>query len=70
MGQKQRVLLARMFYADKPLIFLDEATANLDKENRNLIESKILKEKNKTVIMISHHLDENQKNLFNEIINL
>lgn len=70
LGQKQRVLLARMFYADKPLIFLDEATANLDKENRNLIESKILKEKNKTVIMISHHLDENQKNLFNEIINL
>lgn len=70
LGQKQRVLLARMFYADKPLIFLDEATANLDKQNRYLIESKILNQKNKIVIMISHHLDENQKNLFNEIINL
>lgn len=70
LGQKQRVILARMFYADKPLIFLDEATANLDKQNRNLIENRILSQKNKTVIMISHHLDENEKKLFNVIINL
>jgi len=36
-GQKQRVLLARALYRDPKVLFLDEGTANLDKDTEKLI---------------------------------
>lgn len=56
-GEKQRIKIARMIYQDKPIIILDEATANIDKDNRNIIE-KYLLDSNKTLIYITHHLNE------------
>ncbi len=52
-GQGQRVLLARAFYAQARILFLDEATANLDPQ----VETAILKEiraLNVTTVMITH----------------
>ena len=52
-GQGQRVLLARAFYAQPRILFLDEATANLDPQ----VESAILGEIRAlkiTTIMITH----------------
>lgn len=57
-GQRQRIGLARALYSDHNFLILDEATSALDKTTRQKIENYILN-LDKTVIMISHHLDEN-----------
>jgi ATP-binding cassette subfamily C protein CydD len=56
-GQIQRIALARAFYKDAPLVFLDEATANLDMESEKQVQagiSELLKDR--TGIMIAHRL--------------
>ena len=60
-GEKQRIALARALVRDVPVIILDEATSAIDKETTDEIENFILSREDKTVIMISHHLDENIK---------
>ena len=54
-GQKQIVWLLRAFYRDKNIIILDEPTASLDKENKNLLIKNIKRLcLGKTLIIISH----------------
>ena len=56
-GEKQRISIARAMMKDAPVIFLDEATANVDPENENeLIHAISELTKEKTVIMIAHRL--------------
>lgn len=56
-GEKQRISIARAMMKDAPVIFLDEATANVDPENENeLMQSIQALTKEKTVIMIAHRL--------------
>lgn len=56
-GEKQRISIARAMMKDAPVIFLDEATANVDPENENeLIKAIEQLTKEKTVIMIAHRL--------------
>lgn len=58
-GERQRLLLARVYVSDAYLIILDEPTSNLDVENEyeivNLMRSLFEKMK-KTVVIISHNL--------------
>lgn len=60
-GQKQRVSLASVLSFSPDIIVLDEPTANLDPQGMrdvfNIIE-RLHKERNMTVIMIEHHVDE------------
>ncbi|MDO5755758.1 MAG: ABC transporter ATP-binding protein, partial [Tissierellia bacterium] len=60
-GEKQRICLARALVRDLPVIILDEATSAVDNETRQEIEDIILSKDNKTIIMISHHLEESTK---------
>ena len=69
-GQKQRISFAREILRDKPIYLLDEATSALDKSASVKLEKAILSKKNTTVIMVTHHLREEIKQLANEVINL
>ncbi len=56
-GQAQRLVLARAFLRDAPLIILDEATANLDVESEYLIQEAILRlSRKRTMLLITHRL--------------
>lgn len=57
-GEKQKIIIARVFYADKQISFFDEATANLDKKSRENIEEVMVKNsKNSLKIIITHSKD-------------
>lgn len=67
LGQKQRINLAKAVYNDKKIIILDEATSNLDKENRDIIEN-IFLSLNKTIIFITHYYDDKFIKKFDEVL--
>ena len=69
-GQKQRISLARAYLEERPIMIIDEATDAIDKERRYQIEHYLFSIPDKTVIFVSHHLDENTKTLFDSIISL
>ncbi|EGZ44287.1 peptidase domain-containing ABC transporter [Neisseria wadsworthii] len=52
-GQKQRIILARALYKEPKILFLDEATSNLDVENERAINEN-LKNLNVTKIVVAH----------------
>lgn len=52
-GQRQRILLARALYLDAPVIFLDEATSQLDGTSEEAIMQHMLRTK-KTILFVSH----------------
>ena len=56
-GERQRLSIARAIMKDAPIIILDEATANVDPENKKeLMEAIGELTREKTVIMIAHRL--------------
>jgi len=58
-GQKQRLILARLFYQSNDIIIVDEATNALDEKNEIRILNNLfnLKSKTKTIIIVSHNLN-------------
>lgn len=66
-GQKQRILLARALYFQPKILFLDEATSNLDIENENTVNQHI-KQIGITRIIISHRKE--TVKIADQIINL
>lgn len=62
-GQKQRVALARTLLRDKPILLLDEPFSALDPERRTELQQLVLQlcvERNLTLLMVTHQLDEVQ----------
>lgn len=55
-GQKKLIALARAIYHNKEVLVLDEVTASLDQETRDLVMQVLEEEhkKGKTIILISH----------------
>ena len=61
-GQRQRISIARAFLKDAPILILDEMTSNVDPVNESLIQDAITElAKNRTVLVIAHHLRTIQK---------
>ena len=60
-GQKNRVSLAKALINEPSVLFLDEPTASLDPETGDVVRSfieKISKEKNMSILLASHNMDE------------
>lgn len=53
-GQKQRIAIARALIQNKPIIILDECTANLDDETAEQVIEKLLSLNGRKIIAISH----------------
>ncbi|CCI87516.1 ATP-binding cassette domain-containing protein [Lactobacillus gigeriorum] len=56
-GQLQRIAVARALLHLKPIVLLDEITANVDNDNAIRIR-KLLYETNATIVEVAHHLDQ------------
>jgi len=60
-GMKQRVSVARAFANDPEILLMDEPFAALDEQNKILLQEELLKiweESHKTVVFITHSIDE------------
>ncbi|MBS29547.1 MAG: hypothetical protein CMG39_00080 [Candidatus Marinimicrobia bacterium] len=61
-GQQQRIGLARAIYKNPEVIILDEGLSNVDQKTRESILNKLIDlKKKKTIIYISHDLDDLKK---------
>ena len=67
-GQKQRIALARALLRDTPVYLFDEVTSSLDKAASISLEKLILGQKNKTIVLVTHHLQKETADLFDENI--
>lgn len=57
LGQRQRLLLARAMYSNRPVLVLDEPTANLDDEMASQVMMSVMAdchEQGKTLIVVTH----------------
>ena len=60
-GMKQRVSVARAFANDPEILLMDEPFGALDEQNKSLLQEELLKiweETRKTVVFITHSIDE------------
>ena len=59
--QIQRIGLARAYLSEADVVFLDEATANLDPKLReNIMQTFVSNSADKILIFVSHRLDDRQ----------
>lgn len=66
-GQKQRVAIARALLHDRSVLLVDEGTSALDRENADRIEQNLLSRPELTLILVSHHLSQEQKKQFTQV---
>lgn len=69
-GERQKLALARVLIEDKSVIFLDEATANMDKDSSQKILSQLLQTAGLTVISIEHKVSPELLPLYDQILEL
>lgn len=66
-GEKQLVLLNRALLSNREILALDEPFSALNKELEYIVTEQLLK-LGKTVIMITHNVDDNYLELFDAVI--
>ncbi|MBS4456961.1 ATP-binding cassette domain-containing protein [Tuanshanicoccus lijuaniae] len=67
-GQAQRIGIARALLSAKPIMLLDEVTANLDRTTAHEIEKTIHAFDDRLTISVTHHLDETNQAFYDEVI--
>ncbi len=53
-GERQRLALALALSLNRPILLLDEVTSSLDPNNKKVVTQTILKEKDKTLLVVTH----------------
>lgn len=66
-GQKQRIAVARALIRNKPILVLDEGTSAIDMQTAYDIESRLLKMEDLTLITITHHLEKDLLDKYDEV---
>ena len=67
-GERQRIVLARTLLTDFDVLIIDEGLNQVDiKLERKILKNILEKYPNKTIIVISHRL--NNKDLYDKIVN-
>lgn len=56
-GQRQMIGIARAIYSNRPIIILDESTNSLDENNEKKILDNILNLKDRTIILVTHKIE-------------
>lgn len=69
-GQKQRIAIARAFIHNRSILLVDEGTSALDRANALMIEDSLLSCKDLTVIIVSHHLIEENMHKYDTVYRL
>lgn len=69
-GQKQRIVIARSLLQKKKIFIMDEGTSALDQKNAHMIEDMIMDDPHLTLILITHHLQEENRSKFEKIYHL
>lgn len=69
-GQRQRIVITRALLEKKKIFIMDEGTSALDQKNAQAIEQLILSNPEFTLILITHHLDEEHIEQFAKIYRL
>lgn len=69
-GQKQRVAIARALIHNRTILFVDEGTSALDKENAAVVEEALLACPTLTLILITHHLKKDTIPLYDKVYSL
>ena len=68
-GERQRIILARTFLKNSAIYILDETFSEIDTKKERIILKNIFKQfKDKTIIVISHRLD--NSDLYDEVFNM
>lgn len=67
-GEKQRIAIARAIIKNTPILVVDEATSSLDNETSYNIENSILNIPDLTCIVVTHKLNEEILNRYDEIL--
>lgn len=67
-GEKQRVSIARCLIRKTPVLLVDEATAALDNETANSVESAILSIEDTTKIVVTHRFNETVMRQYDKIL--
>lgn len=66
-GEKQRLTIARAILFNSPILLIDEGMSALDNETADFVERSILNIEDKTIISISHRIQQSLK-MYDEII--
>ena len=69
-GQIQRIEIARAILARRPILLADEATSALDNNLSLQIHQTLLKDSNFAVIEVAHKISQEERKLFDKIIDL
>ncbi|MDH2895860.1 ATP-binding cassette domain-containing protein, partial [Rahnella variigena] len=71
LGQRQRLLLARAMYSKRPILLLDEPTANLDEATSQQVIASVVQHcraHSKTLVVVTHN--ENVLSMFDSVMRL
>jgi ATP-binding cassette subfamily C protein len=69
-GQRQRLALARGLLRDRKILLIDEGTSSLNRASAIAVEDQFLSLKGVSVLFVTHQLHSENKDRFDQIIQL